>query len=1045
MVGVGTARRRRVGIPVSGMLVLAAALATATGGGCYKSGGVPPDDEAMARARLAGRTPEEAAGDFAAPKYDYFPRMDYVGREAGGAASWPDQLVDREPEKAKDEAKPDEPKPEEPKPAEAKPDGEKRPGIPWRPGRDVGHLKLTTSEAIGRNTWMAWCAGNEGFWDWLANNSFGGSDLLKILDSRNRATLFHEAGLINEPEMTDPGTPEPTDFGIRLSVPSDPGRRSARGAYLSRAFARREGDEEPRNPSYDYDHDHADAGHDHAGPAEAKANTDAYGGEGYDKGKGVARDLPPDIYGLSSGVIGLRLFPNPNFDAKARAKWDADRYYNDPDYYADPELVRPFRVGMSCAFCHTSFSPLNPPRNITDPAWENLSGNIGAQYLRIRGVFANLLDKNSFVYHLLDSQPPGTIDTSLLPSDNINNTNTMNSIFGLRQRVALSLRNPKEKLSTVSASLPSLWADSEFGKSESYNEFVAYLRKLDAVYPDRGDEVAKLEKSNENPRLVPRVLLDGSDSIGGYASLARVYLNIGSYWEQWIRINRLIVGFQPQEPFRIDDLDAHSVYWLATQARVGPMRDYFLRITPPMRLLDVVGDVDRTARIDEAALKAKAERENRDLRTLLAQERAKHVDTSKLAHGRKVFARNCIVCHSSIQPNERHEEMAEFAERGEFWDHDPGRWLSDPKYRKWAEEIVETPTFWLENFLSTDYRIPVDYVGTNSARAMATNAMTGRMWQDFASVDYQNLPSVGSIPFFNPYKGESGGPDSYTPRHKAPPGVPEGGGGPGFYRVPTLISIWAGAPLLHNNSLGLFNNDPSVDGRLLAFDDAIRKLLWPRKRLESSSYNGATAERLAKDQGLIWRTPVESYLTIPARHVPYLAATNIDVLMRTLDDHPWLRSPRLILLPIGAAILGLVALLNVKTLRRRIWLGYLPLLSGLVLAFVMSFLLGRVGELRIGPIPAGTPVNLLANVNPEAEPEKLAKAAAEVAKALGELDTQGLKGEEAQEFLRQKVAPALLEVSKCPDFVMDKGHDFPWFKSMTDDDKDALIELLKTF
>ena len=35
----------------------------------------------------------------------------------------------------------------------------------------------------------------------------------------------------------------------------------------------------------------------------------------------------------------------------------------------------------------------------------------------------------------------------------------------------------------------------------------------------------------------------------------------------------------------------------------------------------------------------------------------------------------------------------------------------------------------------------------------------------------------------------------------------------------------------------------TVDGRLEMFDDAIRKLLWPEKRLEHSSYNGATPER----------------------------------------------------------------------------------------------------------------------------------------------------------------------------------------------------------
>ncbi|WP_165249887.1 hypothetical protein [Paludisphaera soli] len=999
--GPGRLRIRRHGIA---WFLLAG---TAIGLGCSSSGGVPPDDEAMVRARLAGRTPEEAARDYAPPKVDYFPDMDVVGRPAEGAKEWPDQLLDLDPESGK------------------KPEGESCAGIERRPERKVGTLELTTSEAIGRNTWMAWCAGNEGFWDWLANNSFGGSDLLKILDGRNRSTLFRDAGLINEPEMTDPGTPQATDFGVRLSVPSDPRRRAAREAFLKRAFATDRPGGYPK-PGY-------------AAKAYEEDKAEGYG-DGY-------KELPPEIYGLSSGVIGLRLFPNPNFDAKARAYWDPEKFYNDPDYYSNPELVRPFRVGMSCAFCHTSFSPLNPPKDIADPSWANLSGNTGAQYLRIRGVFGNLLTPESFVYHLLDSQPPGTIDTSLLPTDSINNTNTMNSIFGLKQRVALSLRNPKEQLAPTSASFPSLWADSEIGKSETYNAVADYLKHPTPADPNRERDLPELEKSNDDPRRVPRILLDGSDSIGGYGALARVYLNIGSYWEQWIRINRLIVGFQPQEPFRIDDCEAHSVYWLATQARVAPMRDYFLRITPPMRLLDVLGDRDRNraAPIDEAALGAKAERDKLDLSKLVAEARAKHIDPSKLGRGRKVFARNCIVCHSSIQPEERHAEMAEFAERGEFWDHDPGRWLADPKYREWAEKVVEKPSFWLDNFLSTDYRIPVDYVGTNSARAMATNAMTGRMWQDFSSEDYRALPSVGAISYFNPYKGTAGELDFYTPRHQAPAGAPDGGGGPGFYRVPTLISIWAGAPLLHNNSLGLFNNDPSVDGRLLAFDDAIRKLLWPERRLESSSYNEATPQRLKKDRGLIWRTPVESYLSVPARHVPYLAVTNLDVLMKTLDRHPWLRSWKALLIPAGLALIALVALLKVKTLRGRVLLGYVPMILAFALAIVSSFLLGRVGEVRIGPIPAGTPVSLLANINPEAEPKKLAKTLAEVGKALGDLEARGLEGEAAQEELRREVAPALLEVSKCPDFVMDRGHDFPWFKTMSDDDKDALIELLKTF
>ena len=40
------------------------------------------------------------------------------------------------------------------------------------------------------------------------------------------------------------------------------------------------------------------------------------------------------FYGYPTGIVGLRLFPNPNFDAKAKAKWNAEKYYaNDPSYH----------------------------------------------------------------------------------------------------------------------------------------------------------------------------------------------------------------------------------------------------------------------------------------------------------------------------------------------------------------------------------------------------------------------------------------------------------------------------------------------------------------------------------------------------------------------------------------------------------------------------------------------------------------------------------------------------------------------------------------
>ena len=49
-------------------------------------------------------------------------------------------------------------------------------------GMDNG-IALDKDQVKGRNTWLIWTAGNEAFWDYLANNSFGTFDLLKMAGS----------------------------------------------------------------------------------------------------------------------------------------------------------------------------------------------------------------------------------------------------------------------------------------------------------------------------------------------------------------------------------------------------------------------------------------------------------------------------------------------------------------------------------------------------------------------------------------------------------------------------------------------------------------------------------------------------------------------------------------------------------------------------------------------------------------------------------------------------------------------------------------------
>ncbi|MBV8375766.1 MAG: hypothetical protein JO279_02070 [Verrucomicrobia bacterium] len=48
-----------------------------------------------------------------------------------------------------------------------------------------GGIQLSPEEIMGRNAWILWSAGNERFWNVVAQDSFGIVDLLKTLDNRN--------------------------------------------------------------------------------------------------------------------------------------------------------------------------------------------------------------------------------------------------------------------------------------------------------------------------------------------------------------------------------------------------------------------------------------------------------------------------------------------------------------------------------------------------------------------------------------------------------------------------------------------------------------------------------------------------------------------------------------------------------------------------------------------------------------------------------------------------------------------------------------------
>lgn len=74
----------------------------------------------------------------------------------------------------------------------------------------------------GRNTWLLWGAGNESFWNWLAQDGYGITDFLVTLDSRRRGDRFVRAGLINQPGYRSNTDPSKRILGLYLDLPVAP-------------------------------------------------------------------------------------------------------------------------------------------------------------------------------------------------------------------------------------------------------------------------------------------------------------------------------------------------------------------------------------------------------------------------------------------------------------------------------------------------------------------------------------------------------------------------------------------------------------------------------------------------------------------------------------------------------------------------------------------------------------------------------------------------------------------------------------------------------
>ncbi|MCU1234597.1 MAG: hypothetical protein JWP63_2564 [Candidatus Solibacter sp.] len=534
-----------------------------------------------------------------------------------------------------------------------------------------GGLDLALDEIQGRNTWMVWSAGNDRLWDWLARESGGTFDLLKIVSSydpekdshvpigqreqlKQIYNFRHEnrlqtLGLVNEPCYDQAQEADPRRYGLWL----DPRKLDC----IPDPFAN-----EGKYPGV---------------PAGSRGRLTPLG----------------SVYGAPSGILGLRLFPNPDFHDAAVLRWDPVRYYTDPTYYLSKDLVRPYRVGVTCAFCHAGLDPAKLPHSLNEPLWENLKSTVGAQYMRLDRVAMWRGDPSQYVYQLLHAVRPGSVDMSLIATDHIANPRAIHGIFQVAPRMQVARAWGKETLAAGSL------------QNRQMSTYVA------------GGPLAAFF---EEPATVwtPRMGSDAMDSAGILASVNRAFAELGVFSEEYLLHFNPLLGGRPQTPLDLTVARKNSNYWNHTEGLTANVVRFLMRMA------------DAPAATNPAQDNVAANR------------------------GKLVFADRCASCHSSkfptppagADPGSCSGTYPDCWNR--YW-----AWTRTDDYRREMQKLVLADDFLVKNYFATDLRVPLPVVGTNACIALGSNGTPGNLWENFTSQTYKSLPSAGSITYYDPATG----------------------------------------------------------------------------------------------------------------------------------------------------------------------------------------------------------------------------------------------------------------------------------------------------